>query len=147
MSDVVKAKGEDAPLLADLYAKAFSNTGFKEFAAPERRGELIAWLRNLADAGKLWFMRDEQGAVTLGHYEPEKGEVITIATRDGAERHGNGEKMLRALMGMYPDLKVRPVTRGGKALATKCGFAPDATDESVWVRQGSDTPGTIRPIM
>ena len=92
MSDVVKAKCEDAPLLADLYAKAFSKTGFKEFAAPEKRGDLIAWLKDLARAGKLWFIRDKQGAVTLGHYEPEKGEVITIATRDGAERHGHGEK-------------------------------------------------------
>ena len=72
MSDVLRAKGEDAPLLADLYAKAFSNTGFNGFAAPETRDELIAWIKNLADAGKLWFIRDEQGAVTLGHYEPGK---------------------------------------------------------------------------
>jgi streptogramin lyase len=98
----MRATGEDAPLLADLYSKAFSETGFNKFAAPDKRGELIAWLKELADAGKLWFMRDEQGAVTLGHYEPEKGEVITIATRDGAERHGNGEKMLRALMACIP---------------------------------------------
>jgi hypothetical protein len=137
MSDVMKAKGEDAPLLADLYAKAFSKTGFKKFSAPDKRGELIEWLKELADAGKLWFMRDNEGPVTLGHYEPEKGEVITIVTRDGAERLGNGEKMLGALLSMYPDLKVRPVTRSGEALAAKCGFAPDATDESVWVRPKS----------
>jgi hypothetical protein len=138
MNHVVKATGDDAPLLADLYAKAFSKTGFKQFAAPESRCKLITWLKDLAIAGQLWFMRDQQGAVTLGHYEPDKGEVITIVTRDGAERRGNGEKMLRALAGMYPDLKVRPVTSCGKALAKKCGFAPDETNNSVWSRQKLD---------
>jgi hypothetical protein len=30
-------------------------------------------------------MRDKEGPVTLGHYEPEKGEVPMIVTRDDGE--------------------------------------------------------------
>lgn len=142
MGDVVKAKAEDAPGLGELYAKAFDKTGFKEFASLEKRDQLIEWLRPLCEAGKLWFIRDDKGPVCIGHYEPEKGEVITIATRDGAERNGYGEKMLRALMSEYPGLKVRPVTRGGKALAEKCGFAPDKNDQSVWVSDATTPDGT-----
>ena len=137
MAEMVKAKAEDAESLAKLYAKAFEKTGFKKLAAPEKRDELIAWLCPLCEEGKLWFIADEIEPVVLCHYDAEKDEIITIATRDGMEGRGYGERMLKGLLGMFPTLKVRPVTRGGKALATKCGFEPSEEDESLWVRKTS----------
>ncbi len=134
MAEVVRATVADASRLADLYAKAFEKTGFKKFAAPERRSELIIWLEGLCSDGKLWFISDDEGPVTIGHYEPEKGEVITIATRDGLERQGYATALLQALTKAHPSLSLRPVTRGGEALARKCGFAPSKEDQSVWKR-------------
>jgi hypothetical protein len=134
MGEILVAMPEDAPRLADLYAKAFDHTGFKAFAAPDKRDELITWLEGLCKEGKLWFIEDDQGPVALGHYDLEKGEVITISTRDDMERKGYAMVMLQALVDKYPMLKVCPVTRGGKALAKKCGFSPSQCDESVWIR-------------
>ncbi|WP_299913061.1 hypothetical protein [uncultured Paracoccus sp.] len=134
MEEIAQARTEDATSLADLYAKAFESTGFKEFALPEKRGELIVWLEGLCGAGKLWFSRDDAGVVSLGHYEPDKDEVVTIATRDGMEGNGHATTMLRKLASIYPTSKVRPVTRGGKAVAERCGFSPSPNDESLWVR-------------
>lgn len=134
MEEIVQARIEDAASLADLYAKAFESTGFKEFALPEKRGQLIVWLEGLCGEGKLWFSRDDAGAVALGHYEPGKDEVVTIATRDGMEGNGYATAMLRKLVCIYPTSKVRPVTKGGKAIATKCGFSPNPGNESLWMR-------------
>jgi hypothetical protein len=131
---VVQAKRQDALLLADLYAKAFEKTGFKEFASSEKRTELVEWIEGLCDDGKIWFRTDETGPVVLGHYEPEKDEIVTIVTRDGAERAGHATAMLNGLAYLFPSAKTRPVTRGGQALATKCGFSPSPGDQSLWMR-------------
>lgn len=138
MAEIERATPDDAARLADLYAKAFEKTGFKQFAAPEKRTELIEWLRPLCGEGKIWFRRDEVGPVALGHYEAEKDEVVTVVTRDGAERAGHATAMLEGLAALFPYAKARPVTRGGQALARKCGFSPSPSDHSVWVRARSD---------
>ena len=132
--NVVQAAPDQAAPLAELYAKAFRATGFTQFTTEDKREELIVWLKKLCEEGKIWFMRDELGPLVLGHYEPEKDEIITIATRDGMEGSGHATKMFQDLLVKFPSLKVRPVTRGGKALAAKCGFSPSEED-SVWVRK------------
>lgn len=142
MGKVIKAGAADASRLADLYAKGFEKTGFKKYAAPERRGELVTWIETLCKDGKLWFISDDQGPITLGHYEPEKDEVITIVTRDGMERQGHATTLLQQLTSAHPALKVRPVTRGGKALAARCGFSPSKDDESLWVRSEDENVTT-----
>lgn len=93
---------------------------------------LLRWVKEHCEAGKIWIIRDEKGPLTFAHYEPEKGEIVTIATRDGMERKGFGANMLEALCAKFPDLKLQPVTRGGKALAAKLGFSPSEEDETVW---------------
>jgi len=70
-------------------------------------------------------------ANSLGHYDHEKGEVVT---RDGMERQGYGAAILEEFASAYPTLKLRPVTRGGRALAGKCGFSASKDDPSVWDR-------------
>lgn len=129
----VPATASDADSVAGLYAKAFRNTGFNEFCAQEKRDQLVGWVRDLCGKEKLWIIADAEGPVTLGHYEPDKGEIITIATRDGMERTGYGTAMLKGLMARYPGLMLRPVTPGGKALARSCGFLPTDGDSSLWI--------------
>jgi len=51
------------------------------------------------------------------------------------ERNGYAKRMLQALVVQHPSLKIRPVTRGGKALAEKSGFVPSDDDKSLWVRK------------
>lgn len=138
MQLIEMATAADADRLADLYAKAFENTGFKQFASPEKRTELIVWLKGLCGNGKIWFCSDDAGPVVLGHYEAEKDEVVTIVTRDGAERAGHATTMLNGLVALFPSAKARPVTRGGQALAKKFGFSPSPDDQSLWVRARSD---------
>jgi hypothetical protein len=138
MWEIEQATAEDASLLAELCAKAFRETGFASVASEEKREELLVWLKQHCGAGKIWFMRDEAGPVTYAYYDPEKGEVVGIATRDGMEHKGNGSKMLEALCVKFPTLKVQPVSRGGKALAKKFGFSPSEDDECVWNRKRFD---------
>lgn len=133
----ILATAADAQALAELYAKALKKTGFKEIADPEKRDELVASIENLCSAKELWFFADGQGPITFGHYDSEKDEVITISTRDNMERHGYATKMLRALIAIFQTLKVRPVTRGGEAVAKKCGFRPSKDDASVWIQIGN----------
>jgi hypothetical protein len=135
MENVVKATPGEAAELVELYRKAFRKTGFAALCTDEKREKLLAWLKRRCEEGKIWIMRDENGPVTLGHYEPDKDEVISVVTRDDMEGNGYAERMLKALIVQYPSLKVRPVTRGGKALAKKCGFVPSEDDESLWVRK------------
>jgi hypothetical protein len=52
----------------------------------------------ICEARKISLMRDEHGPLCLGHYEADSDEVITVVTRDGAERQGHGKKMLRHLI-------------------------------------------------
>jgi hypothetical protein len=140
MEEIIKATAENAQQLAGLYRKAFEEIGFREFTTPEKRGELITWLQELGEAGKLWFITDDQGPVTFAHYEADKDEVITIATRDDMERKGYAKRILRALVVKYPTLKLRPVTSGGKAIAAKCGFVPSQEDKSRWISNDAQTP-------
>ncbi len=127
------ARTQDAPQLADLYAKQFRATGFKRCAAPENREELLEWIEHLCRDNKFWIIRDNLGPVTLGHYEPCFLEIKTIVTRDGMEGQGYGTRMLRALATAEPLAKVRPVTKSGEALARKCGFTPSDQDKSLWI--------------
>jgi GNAT superfamily N-acetyltransferase len=132
--ELTHAKPQDASALVDLYAKAFDHTGFKQFTRPEKRGELVALVEVLCRDGKLWFVADDSGPAAFGHYEPNKDEVITIATRDDAEGKGFAKAVLQSFSTMNARLKLRPVTKGGKSLARSCGFAPTREDGSLWVR-------------
>lgn len=134
MGEIIQAKPDDASCLAALYAKAFESTGFKEFAAPERREELVDWLKGLCAGGKVWFSGDADGPIVLGHYDADKNEVVTIATRDDVEGKGYATALLNKLVALYPSVSVRPVTRGGQSVARKCGFSPSTGDTSLWVR-------------
>lgn len=134
MGGLTRANPEDALALVDLYAKAFDHTGFRQFTCPEKRHKLITWVEGLCREGKLWFVADHKGPASFGHYEPDKGEVITIATRDDAGGLGFATEVLQSLAAMNPRLAVRPVTRGGISLARKCGFLPSENDQSLWVR-------------
>jgi hypothetical protein len=134
MADIKRAEPKDAPCLADLYSKVLEKTGFKAWTAPERRAELIAWLESLCRDGKLLFVSDDQGPISLGHYDREKGEVVAIVTRDGMERQGYGAAILEEFASAHPTLRLRPFTRGGRALAEKCGFSASKDDASVWGR-------------
>jgi N-acetylglutamate synthase-like GNAT family acetyltransferase len=53
-------------------------------------------------------MRDDAGPLALGHYEPDKAELVTVVVRDSMESRGYGTEMLKALMAQNPDLKIRP---------------------------------------
>jgi hypothetical protein len=134
MADIKRAEPKDAAGLADLYAKVLDKTGFKACAAPEKRNELIAWIESICRDGKLIFVSDDQGPICLGHYDHEKGEVVAIVTRDDMERQGYGAAILGEFASDYPTLKLRPVTREGRALAQKCGFSSSKEDVSVWHR-------------
>lgn len=140
VGEIELAKAEDAEDLAALYAKVFLKTGFKDIASEEKRNELVVWLRDHCAAGRIWFIRDEEGPLTLAHYDADKNEVITIATRDGMERKGSGARMFKALCAKFPTLRVQPVTRGGKALAKKFGFSASEKDECVWSRKILERP-------
>jgi len=135
VAEIELAKAEDAEELAALYAKAFREIGFADIASEEKREELVVWLRDHCSAGRIWFIRDEAGPLTLAHYDSDKDEVTTIATRDGMERNGSGAQLFEALCAKFPTAKVQPVTRGGKALAKKFGFAPSEADKCVWSRK------------
>jgi GNAT superfamily N-acetyltransferase len=137
MAEIELAKAEDAEELAALYAKAFRETGFADIASEEKREELVVWLRDHCAAGRIWFNRDEAGPLTLAHYDSDKDEVTAIATRDGMERKGAGAQLFEALCAKFPTARVQPVTRGGKALAKKFGFALSEADKSVWSRKTS----------
>ena len=130
----VRASIEDAHRLADLYAKGFEKTGLKKFALPEKRDELIGWIKILCSDGKIWFRCDKVGPVALGYYEEGKNEVVMIVKREGAEQAGHATAMLKDLVNFFPSACVRPVTSGGKALARKCRFSPSPGDPSLWVR-------------
>ncbi len=134
MADIKTAELKDAASLADLYAKVLEKTGFKAYAAPENRTRLIAWLESLCRDGKIIFVSDDRGPISLGHYDHEKSEVVAIVTRDDMERQGYGAAILEEFVSAHPTLKLRPVTRGGRALAQKCGFSASKDDVSVWDR-------------
>lgn len=136
MHEVERATSKDASRLADLYGKAFRKTGFAQFATEEAREELVSWINEHCEAGRLWFANDDNGPVALAHYDADKVELVTIVTRDGSERKGHAERLFRFLLAKYPSLKVRPVTKGGEALAKKLGFAPSKDDASLWTRVG-----------
>ena len=70
-------------------------------------------------------------------YEPDRGEITTIATGDGMGCKGYGEKMVDALIAKFPSLRLQPVTLVAKLLATKCDFVPSEGDESVWFRKAN----------
>jgi hypothetical protein len=54
MGDVTQAKPEDAPLMAELYCKAFRATGFDNLVSDgTKREELIVWVEGLCEAGKV----------------------------------------------------------------------------------------------
>jgi len=139
MVEIKRAAPKDAACLADLYAKVLRSTGFNACASPEKRSELIAWLESLCRDSQLLFVGDDQGPISLGHYDHEKGEVVAIVTRDGMERRGYGAAILEEFASAYPTLKLRPVTRGGRALAEKCGFSVSKDDASVWARAPQNT--------
>jgi hypothetical protein len=134
MTGIKRAEPKDAACLADLYAKVLEKTGFAACAAPEKRSELIALLESLCRDGKLLFISDDRGPISLGHYDHDKGEVVAIVTRDGMERQGYGAMILEKFASAFPDLKLRPVTKGGEALAKKCGFSASRDDASLWNR-------------
>lgn len=145
MSDIVQSKLEDAERLADLYGKGFRKTGFASFDEPEFRPKLIEWLRPHCESGSLWFVADEKGPITLAHYDSDKGEVTLIVTRDDARRRGHASKLFERLLEMFPDLKIRAVTRGGTALAKKYGFKESSRADPVWSREGQTVPDTSSP--
>jgi len=64
-----------------------------------------------------------------------RDQHLRLVTRDDMERNGYAKRMLQALVVQHPSLKIRPVTRGGKALAEKSGFVPSDDDKSLWVRK------------
>ena len=133
-NSICPATAQDAPQLADLYAKQFIATGFNRIAATENREELIKWVEELSRENELWIIRDSLGPVVLGHYKPSSSEIITIVTRDDMEGQGYGSRMLCALATADPSVEVHPVTKSGKALAKKCGFSPKEHDKTTWVR-------------
>jgi hypothetical protein len=69
MTDVVKASLDDAPFLADLNSNGYNAVGMTQFTIEDAREALVAWVRGLIDADKLWVIRDENGPVMLGHYD------------------------------------------------------------------------------
>ncbi|MRU17067.1 hypothetical protein FDP25_16625 [Roseovarius sp. A21] len=134
MQKIMKAKTKDAAHLAQLYAKALRATGFARQASEEGRDELVQWLEQRCSEKEIWVRTDEHGPTALGHFDESKNEVITVVTRDDIEGNGEATAMLRFLAERYPSVRVRPVTKGGKAVASKCGFVPSIDDPSAWVR-------------
>lgn len=134
MQKIKQADPDDAARLAALYAKAFKATAFKEFAVKEKRSELVLWMKDLCEKGKIWLRCDAEGPIVLGHFDEKKDEVITIVTRDNMEGQGEATAMLKYLVVLHPSLIVRPVTKGGQSVARKSGFSPTKDDRSLWVR-------------
>lgn len=126
------AKIEELELLAELYSKQLSATGFGSCSEPGKRDALISLVKSLCEEKKLWVISDSIGPITLGHYEPDLAHVVAVVTRDDMERKGYGTRMLRALTILDPLVKVCPVTSSGKALARKCGFFPRDEDDPFW---------------
>lgn len=120
--------------LADLYAKLLTSTGFASCASAENREGLVNQIEQLCRENKLWVISDRLGPVTLGHYDPETKTIIGIVTRDDKERQGYGARMLNNLAHAEPLAKIHPVTKSGRALASKCGFTPMEADQPTWMR-------------
>lgn len=128
------ATANDATQLAELYAKQFRSTGFKKFADPVKREELVGWVKQLCIENKIWAIRDSMGPIVLGHYEPDLNEIKTVVTRDDKERQGYATRMLCFLATAEPLATVIPVNKPFKALARKCGFSPRDKNEPIWIR-------------
>lgn len=135
-NSICPATVQDAPQLADLYAKQFIATGFSRLAASENREELVKWVEELSRENELWIIRDSLAPIVLGHYKSSSSQIIAIVTRDGMEGQGYGTRMLCALATADPSVEIHPVTQSGKVLAKKCGFSPKEDDETTWVRSG-----------
>jgi hypothetical protein len=110
------------------------STGGLLSVAPEHREEWINCIEQLCRNKELFIISDSSGPVTFARYEPSSREIIWILTRNGKEKQGYGTSMLCELAKLDPFVKVRPVTRFGKILASKCGFSPMDEDESTWIR-------------
>lgn len=132
MNDPTQAHPEYASQLAELYAKGLARTGFTGYSSLETRAAFVEWLYGLCDQGAIWIIPDENGPVTLAHYDREKDEIVIVVTRDGMERQGYARSILRSLSEKHPSAKVRPVTKGGEAIARSSGFSPSRDDPSIW---------------
>jgi hypothetical protein len=120
-NSIFPAAVEAIASLADLYAKLLRSTGFASCASAGNREELVKQVEQLCRENKLWVISDSLGPVTLGHYDPETKKIIGIVTRDDKERQGYGARMLNSLAHAEPFAKIHPVTKSGRALASKCG--------------------------
>jgi hypothetical protein len=132
MASICLATASEAPSLVELYCKALKVAAMdKGPCAEERRKELIEWLARHCTEGKIFVLRD--GPVALAHYEAVKSEVVTVVVRDNMERKGVATKLVGALQARASFLKAVPISRGGKALLAKTGFAPEEAEAPYWV--------------
>ncbi len=130
---IALATTEEADLLADLYAKLFQATGYSVFASPGRRRDLVEWIQEQCEEGKLWVVRDCHGPITLGHFEADLRTAVAIVTCDGMEGNGYGAKILSFFAKRDPQIRICPVTDGGFRLARKCGFSKEKGSECTWI--------------
>lgn len=117
--EIIQAKTNDAARLAQLYAKALRATGFARQASEEERDGLVQRVEECCSKREIWVKADEHGPTVVGHLDESKNEVVTVVTRDDVEGNGEATVMLRYLVERYPSVRVRPVTKGGRAVASR----------------------------
>jgi hypothetical protein len=80
--------------LLDLFLKILRKSGIVSANEEKNRDHYRNEFRKICATGEVWFLDDASGAITLGHYDPQRDEIVAIGTRDGMERQGHADRFL-----------------------------------------------------
>lgn len=127
------ARIEEAAQLIDLYCKGLKAAGMdKGRCEEENRAKFLMCLEQCIKKDEFWIIDDGGAPASLMHLIPAENEIVSVVTRDGKEKKGFAQALVRSAQERSNYLTGIPVSRGGRGLLDKCGFAPCSKHKPNW---------------